>query len=55
MVDGVVVAAHVIFVSALSPYPSFLFFLGTRLDLGACWDRGLNVGLFSKGLSVYSA
>ena len=48
-VGGVV--AHVILVSAQGPNPSFFFFGGTFIQLGACWDKGLDSDL-DHGLTI---
>ena len=37
--------AHVIFVSAQGPNPSFFLFIRLLFDLGACWDQDLDQGL----------
>ena len=37
--------AHVIFVSAQGPNPSFFLFIQLLFDLGACWDQDLDQGL----------
>ena len=47
----VVVVAHVILVSAQGPNPSFSFFGGLLFDLGACWDKGLDLDLY-QGLTI---
>ena len=39
------VVAHVILVSAQGPNPSFFFYWGLLLDLGACWNKGLDSDL----------
>ena len=48
---GVVVVAHVILVSAQGPNPSFSLFWGTFIQLGGCWDRGLDLDL-DQGLTI---
>ena len=47
----VVVVAHVILVSALGPNPSFFLYWGTFIQLGACWDKGLDSDL-DQGLTI---
>ena len=37
--------AHVIFVSAQGPNPSFFLFVQLLFNLGACWDQDLDQGL----------
>ena len=48
---GGVVVAHVILVSAQGPNPSFFFFWETFIQLGACWDKGLDLD-FDQGLTI---
>ena len=37
--------AHVIFMSAQGPNPSFFLFIRLLYDLGACWDQDLDQDL----------
>ena len=43
--------AHVILESAQGPNPSFSLFWGTFIQLGGCWDRGLDLDL-DQGLTI---
>ena len=45
--------AYVILVLAQGPNPSFSFFGGLLFDLGACWDKGLDLDL-DQGLTIYA-
>ena len=50
MGGGGVGVAHVIIESAQGLNPSFFFFGGLLFDLGACWDKGLDL---DQGLTIW--